>query len=765
MDPISILVAEDEGIVATDLEWQLRNLGYRPVGVAVTGEEAITLAGQFKPALVLMDIHLAGTMDGIEAATIIRERFTIPSIFVTAYATDDIVERAKQAEPLGYLTKPFDERALRSAIEIALHRAAADERLRASEARYRSVIESAHDAILTVDREGRLVGWNPAAERIFGYAEADILGQSLTRLMPERFSAAHQAGLAQMHSQGILKHQGKPLALVGLCRDGHEVEIELSLSVWTAQEGTYVTGIIRDISERNRREALIQLQSAALEAAAEGIAITDVAGTIVWVNAAFSEMTGYTLYEAVGRNPRELVKSGVHDQAFYQNLWTTITGGAVWTGELTNRRKDGSHYPEQQSITPVRDGQGAITHFIAIKRDLTEEKQRSAAYLQAQKMEVVGRLVAGVAHDFNNLLAIIAGTSALALEDLPPDHAAREDLQQIKDAGDRAAGITRQLLAFSRKQIAVPVILSVSDHVRASAKMLQRLIGEDIDLVVESGGGSDTVRIDPGHFDQLLMNLVVNARDAMPSGGVLTVASQVVNSAWSDPAASGGDRQMVRLTVSDTGTGIAPDVLPHLFEPFFTTKEHGKGTGLGLATVAEIVRQSRGTVSVTSEPGAGAVFTIELPQQAGSAGAAPPDQVRSGHGTETILLVEDDVALQALTERMLKKAGYTVLAASDGEQAVEMFERGQGAVHLLLTDVVLPGMNGVELAARLTARTPLLKVIYMSGYTGDRLPPEALSGAAFIAKPFVPNALTAQIRRTLDSSSGAAGEAGAAHQA
>ena len=751
-----ILIVEDEGIVARDIERQLLCLGYDPVGKASTGEEAIALAGTHRPHLVLMDIHLAGTLDGVDAAVAIRAQFAIPSVFLTAYANDEVVERAKRAEPLGYIIKPFDEHSLRTTIEIALHKDKSDGQLRQSEARYRAVVQSANDGIVTADSHGTIVGWSPAAADLFGYTDAEAIGQPVTMLVPVRHLEGHLAGFRRLQSRDRTHTLNRVRELEGRCKDGSEFPLELSVATWETAEGWFVTGMIRNVAERVRSESAARLQSAALSAAANAIVITDRDGLIQWVNPAFCALTGYGCDEAVGRNPRELVKSGVHEASFYEQMWTTLLAGQVWDGEVTNRRKDGTLYVEAQTITPVKNAAGEITNFIGVKRDLTQQKRLQAQFLQAQKMEVVGRLAGGIAHDFNNLLTVINGTADLALSELPATDPMRAEFEQIQEAGSRATRLTRQLLAFSRKQILAPVALNLRAHVSQMASMLCRLVGEDIELVVDAAPELDHVLADPGQIEQVLMNLAVNARDAMPTGGVLTIETRnvMLDHAFAAEQQGISAGPHVALVVTDTGVGMTAEVRQRIFEPFFSTKGAGKGTGLGLATIYGIVQQSGGCILVDSKTGAGTSFTILLPSTSACAATQPADITKAAPGTETILLVEDERDLRDLATRMLRSAGYTVLAASSGQHALSTLQSHDAQVHVVFTDVVMPGMSGADLVADLAVRYPDIRVLFTSGYTDDARLGEGLiaAGGHFIAKPYTAAELTRMLRRVLDSS-------------
>jgi CheY-like chemotaxis protein/anti-sigma regulatory factor (Ser/Thr protein kinase) len=379
---------------------------------------------------------------------------------------------------------------------------------------------------------------------------------------------------------------------------------------------------------------------------------------------------------------------------------------------------------------------------VAIKRDLTEAKQLEAQLLQSQKMEVVGRLAGGIAHDFNNLLTVINGTAELMASSLPEGHPLRPDLREIELAGSRAATLTRQLLAFSRKQVLTPEVLDLTTLLADLRSMLQRMIGEDITLTIVPARNGSWIRADKGQIEQVLMNLVVNSRDAMPHGGTVTITT-----------GDDLDPGHVLIEVRDTGTGMDEATLARLFEPFFTTKEQGKGTGLGLATVYGIVRQSGGTIDVQSSPGAGSTFRIRLPRVAADAPAHPPRTPAGTSGNETILVVEDEDRVRQMTGRMLESSGYRVLTASSGAQAMRILEAHSQPVHAMLTDVVMPGMSGPELVQRAAGVRPDLRVVYMSGHTDNEALRVAVFSktARFIGKPFAREDLARLIRDTLDA--------------
>jgi len=505
-----ILIVEDEGIVARDIERQLADLGYEPLGIAVTGEDAIALAGRLRPRLVLMDIHLAGEMDGIAAAAAIRAAFGIPCVLLTAYATDEVVDRAKLAEPLGYVIKPFDQQSLRATIEIALHKDAIDVRIRQSESRYRAVVESAQDAIVTADVQGNLVGWSPSATRLFGYSDVEALGQPMAMLIPARHQDALRAGMRRLQSADEAGTLGQTREMTGRRKDGSEVQLELSLAAWGTAEGWFVTGMMRDITERKALE-----------------------------------------------------------------------------------------------------GQ----------------------FLQAQKMEAVGLLAGGVAHEVNNLLTVMLGYTEVLAEGLHSE-TDRSAAAKVIKAGHRAAAITKQLLAYSRKRVVRTSVVDVNTVVADVSQLLAPLIGERIHLSVVAEPDLPAVRVDAGQIEQVLMNLTMNARDAMPDGGRLTIATEDVEldgtaTFLMGPAVPG---RYVRVSVVDTGVGMTEETRRRAVDPFFTTKDVGKGSGLGLSTVYGIVKQSSGYLGIDSEPGRGSTFSVYLPHAVADAAGRRETSPAAGAG-------------------------------------------------------------------------------------------------------------------------------------
>ena len=485
-----------------------------------------------------------------------------------------------------------------------------------------------------------------------------------------------------------------------------------------------------------------------------GIVTTDVQGRITYWSPRSEELLGYRSDEVLGRPVAELQRGG--REAARALMRRLRVDDRIREHEAEILARDGRWVECRFSLALLRDSAGSTIGTLAILEDTSERKRLEAQLRQAQKMEAVGRLAGGIAHDFNNLLAVIMGHSDLIRSVLKKGDALTHDVEQIRRASERAASLTRQLLAFSRRQFLQPQVIDVNTLVGNLATMLHRLIGEDVQLELRLDADAGRVSADPGQLEQVVMNLTVNARDAMPQGGRLTLetASATLDQAFvaAHPGSIAGAH--VRLSIHDTGCGMGPDVMSHLFEPFFTTKEPGRGTGLGLSTVYGIVKQHRGYIDVTSEPGRGSSFEVYLPRieaRPTPGRAAPRERPRPG-GRETVLFVEDEVALRDLMHRVLAKGGYTVLAAGDGVEALAMVEAHPGPIDLVVTDVIMPRMSGPDLAVRLRARDPGIRLLYVSGYTADQLRSQTDLGAdaTLLPKPFTSDGLLRKVREILD---------------
>jgi PAS domain S-box-containing protein len=505
-------------------------------------------------------------------------------------------------------------------------------------------------------------------------------------------------------------------------------------------------------AERALKEANEHL-AAVIRSSPLAIYTLDPTSTVLTWNRAAEALYGWRAEEVIGR-PLPTIGQDLEDHGRLRDR--VLRGEALRGVEVTRRRKDGTSVNVSLSVAPLHDAAGRVTGILSIAADVTELRQLEGQYRQAQKMEAVGRLAGGIAHDFNNLLTAIIGTTSLVLEDLGLESRARLDIQEIEKAAKRAAGLTRQLLIFSRQQVLEPRALDLNALVANLEKMLHRLIGEDIELRTKPAAALGAVRADPGQLEQAIVNLVVNARDAMPQGGRLTIETAEVELDRSYVAGHVPTQPgpYVLLAISDTGVGMDGATKARLFEPFFTTKEPGRGTGLGLATVYGIVKQSGGYVWAYSELGHGTTFKIYLPRvaetpEAPESTTGTPTPAR---GSETVLVVEDQEEVRKLTKRVLQARGYTVLTARNGAEALEIVGQHPTRIHLMVTDVVMPGMNGRELAQLACAKRSDLKVLYVSGYTGEAVLQHRLlePGVAFLQKPFTPDVLARKTREVLD---------------
>jgi len=638
------------------------------------------------------------------------------------------------------------------------------ERRHAEEAlrRLAAVVESSEDAILSQTLDGTVTSWNAGAERLYGYAAGEILGRSvLTILPPERAEELAPVLLRVARGEAVDHHE-----TVGLRKDGRRVDVSLTVSPLRDAAGRTVGAsvIARDITEARTAEHALAASEALLRQVLEtlpvGVWIADHRGRLtvgnpaarrIWEGARNVGPEGYAQYKGWWSETGEPMRPDEWALA------RAITRGETSLDELVDIQCfDGSRKTILNSAAPIRGARGEVLGAIVVNQDVTERRRLEQQFLQSQKMEAVGRLAGGVAHDFNNLLSVILGYGELVLRRLPAGDPAREKVEQMVRAAERGAGLTRQLLSFSHRKVGQATTLDVNRVVGDMDKMLRRLIGEDVELVTTLERGLGCVRADPGQVEQVVVNLAVNARDAMPRGGRLTIetANVELDAEYAESHLGVSPGAYVMLVVSDTGHGMDAATLAHAFEPFFTTKERGKGTGLGLATVYGIVQQAKGYVWVYSEPGMGTRFKIYLPRVDGSAEphAAARPAVPCVSGRETLMVVEDEPVLRALISEALQAAGFNVLCAKDGDEALGLARAHTGQVDLLLTDVVMPGRSGPDVAARLRELHPALKVVFMSGYTGEVLNQHgALEGAQFLEKPFSPDTLSRRLRDVLDA--------------
>jgi len=638
----------------------------------------------------------------------------------------------------------------------------ADDALRRSEERYRLLAENISDVIGLYDLGMNAAYISPSVQQLLGYTPDEMIARPMMdQLAPGSRDLAMRVFREEMEIERGGRGdpaRSRTLEVEVLCKDGTTVWTESKLSAMRDASGT-LTGFIavsRDITGRRRVEETLwgtnQTLRTLIDASVLAIVALDRDGRVTLWNNAATRLFGWSAQEVLGR-PLPTVPEDRRAE-FDEGRVRSHSGEDV-AYETQRRRKDGGVVDVLRSSAAIFDPQGELAGSMGIFVDITARKQLEEQLRQAVKMEGIGRLAGGIAHDFNNLLTVIGGRTYLLLSQLPAGHAMRRDLLLIQQTGDRAAALTRQLLAFSRKQTLTPAVIDLNEIVSGMRTLLERVLGEDVHLIMDLDVSLGPVTADPGQLEQVILNMAVNARDAMPEGGRLTLETRHVD------VAPPSDRQKVELapgsyevvSISDTGHGMDAATVARAFEPFFTTKAVGKGTGLGLATAYGIVKQSGGHITIYSEPGIGTTLRIYLPgTEAPESAPVAVEETGARQGTEVVLLSEDDANLRALTRDILESAGYTVLEGQDVEDALRIAEDEDGTIQLLLTDVVMPRMNGRVLADAVKRFRPDVKVLYMSGYTDDAIVHHGVldPGTALLPKPFTPAALARKVREVLD---------------
>jgi two-component system, cell cycle sensor histidine kinase and response regulator CckA len=751
---LRILLLED---IPSDAE--LAELALRKAGLEFASCRVMSRAdferelADFAPDLIIAD-HNLPQFSGAQALELARKLApAVPFILLTGSLDEETAVEYMKAGAADYILKDRLAR-LGPAAKSALERQRTAERMDWLS----HAVEQSPAAVLITDTGGVIQYVNQRFTDVTGYAPDQVLGRtprilSSGRTPPETYERLWATITAGETWEGELQNR----------RKNGELYWDHSIISPLRDAGGVIThflGVQEEITERKRMEQQLREREeyfrSLIEQAQDIIAVVDAEGGMRYASPSVRALLGYAPEELIGRGMFELV----HPDDAETTLRVFAEGVATGKGgrllDVRFRHKDGT-YRILEAIGRYLVNDPLVHGVVINARDVTERRSLERQLVQAQKMEAVGRLAGGVAHDFNNVLTAILGYAGLLLDGLPTLSPLRPDLEEIRKAADRAAGLTRQLLAFSRKQVLELRVLDLNELVADIERLLKRLLGEDIDVVTNLDPALGTVRGDAGQLEQVLVNLAVNARDAMPQGGRLTIETRnaELDESYAREHVPVQPGRYVMLAVSDTGTGMSAEILSHVFEPFFTTKEPGKGTGLGLATVYGIVKQSGGYVWCYSEPGQGTTFKVYLPRVDAPADRFPSRAaVRPTHGSETILLVEDDAGLRALTRRLLEKHGYTVLEAPTAVAALALARDHAGPMHLLLADVVLPGASGRTLADELRGRRADLKVLFMSGYTEDAivhrgvLPPHA----AFIHKPFSADRLAEKVREVLDTS-------------
>lgn len=736
--------------MAVNLRTMLEGMGWHVPEIADSRESALVAVAEHQPDLILMDLVLRDGDDGIQTATEIMAGFGVPVLYLTSLADDDLVAQAERTNPLGFLVKPCGPHVLEASIRAAL-RSTRQERARNPTTRHteactrlQAVLLHVPDFILLLDRDGTVAWLNRASQ---GRVLEDLLGISWLTFIPADRHVELTSVLTSVFETG----QTAIIEIAATRPDGSASSYSCHLGP-VVVEGlvAQVAVVARDTTEVRKSEGLVALEQerfrATFEQAPVGIAHVGRDLEVQRANALLAKMLGIGPDELTSRGLLSFVHPDNRDGARLAKEMLFAGFDAISAREERWIAADG---PRWMHVTRslVRDARGAPSYLVVVVLDIEERKRGEEQLLQAQKLNALGLLAGGIAHDFNNLLSVILTYAELGAIDLPANDPRGADFERIGAAAQRATDLTRQLLAFSRRQLLEIRVEDVAGLVRDNEKMLRRLIREDVELVFEIPNEPLLATIDRGQFTQVLFNLVLNARDAIATAGTITIALSEEVSTGQD--ALPAKTQCITLAVTDNGIGMSPELRSRIFEPFFTTK-HGAGTGLGLATVFGVVKQSGGGIVVDSEPGRGSTFKIYLPQ----ACAAPERPVAAEvqivpRGGETVLLVEDDSMTRASALRILRRGGYRVLEAASPGEALLLAEEHRGEIDLVLTDVVMPHLNGPQLVARLRREGVTTRYVFMSGHTRELEPATLARDAWFLEKPFTPTTLLAMIQRAL----------------
>lgn len=637
------------------------------------------------------------------------------------------------------------------------------ESLEKGERTYRLLADNVSDVIWMIDMDGKLVYVSPSVERVTGYSQEEFIQLDESEILPpearRRFRRIMQLGTALVQEKRKLRGHPYRDRFQIKCKDGSAKLFEV-MSTFICDPDGMVSGILgvsRDVTAQHKAEQEMKRMAHILEQASESVLYTDERGLIQYVNPAFERVTGYSRAEVMNQSPR-ILKSGVHDASFYRQMWDTLRNGRIWQGRIVNKNKAGDLFIEDSTIVPVKERHEGISGFIAVKRDITEQEKLERQVQHAQKMEAVGQLAGGVAHDFNNILQVIVGYSEVVKAVNPDEGPVPTAMEEIIKATERARVLVRQLLAFSRKEVFQEERVDLPVLVGNMTKIIRRLIGEQIELIYVPGKNLPKITVDPGQIEQALLNLCLNAKEAMPDGGQLTVHLDTVNWSNKEAKAHPGCRTGLYavIEVRDNGGGIDPEIRERIFEPFFTTKDVGQGSGLGLATVYAICNRHGGFVDLETEMGVGSTFRVFLPIEQDESPERPPARPapeRTGRG-ETVLVAEDDPQVRRMVELILTRAGYRVVLAEDGRRAMDLFESMGEAIDAAVLDVVMPRANGKQVYEHsriLGLRTP---IVFASGHTYEVLKSGKLPDGDYMLmrKPYQQAKLLEQVAQALHSS-------------
>jgi PAS domain S-box-containing protein len=754
----TILLVEDDAISTLATVARLKKFGYAVV-TTNTGEKSIQIAaGAGKIDLILMDIGLGGGIDGLEAARQILVLRTIPIIFLTGHSEQETIENARGIPCYGYVIKEPDDFVLQSSIEMAFDLFDAHVKVRESEGRFRALVEWTPEAAV-VHRDGKILYVNPAAVALFGAVSAqDLVGRPiLDRIHPD----FHQIALTRQKNMLDNGVDASLAEMKYIQLDGTiaHAEIRATQLVYDGAPAIHVS--LRDITEGKRAEEKLRQLSQAVEQSPVSIMITDTAGSIEYVNPKFIEVTGYFLDEVVGKNPRFL-KSGYCSPEEYSELWKTLTTGGEWHGEFHNKKKNGDLYWESATISPIVNGAGETTHFLAVKEDITEHKQAEEKLklaekrlLRSEKMEAIGLLAGGIAHDFNNILTGIIGYTGMSERHADNNPVLKNNLQIVLAASDRAKNLVQQILSFSHQSVHQKEIIELTPIVMEVIDLLKAAIPSSVEIKADLQPGVKPVFADSTKLHEVILNLATNAVHAMNQNGVLTIrlypkifhGVEYVQTGELTP----GEYSVIEIT--DTGSGMDSFTLSKVFEPFFTTKAFGVGTGMGLSVVHGIIQQHGGNIHIESIKGKGSTFKIYLRAFEGfDSGAGVKNPEKQYFGTERVLFVDDEPMLVTMAESEFPHLGYTVTCMSNGRDALEFMKKNPHAIDILITDQTMPGMTGIELAKEALLLQKNLLVILCTGFS-TMVNPELITSVGIhesITKPYEIKNISRLIRAMVD---------------
>lgn len=761
-----ILLVEEEKAVLQNIVPILEKFGYEVVGSAKHGNNAIELAKQHNIDLILMGINIPGELNGIDTARIIHSSKRIPIIYLTTAADNDIVERARDTQPFGYLISPVSLDDLHSNIESAFEREALELKVRQSEERFRLAAEAAGNLIYDYDISTGNIQWCGAITPLTGLSKEEMEQVDCetwkTMIHPEDRASTVAGRNTAIHTHTAFESEYRLRQ-----RDQSYIYVEERGDFICNHTNTprRMVGMLKNITARKQMESVVQLSeekfSKAFNSNPALMAISDASDLrFVEVNRTFLDVLGYSKEEVIGKtshelnlfedySPKDIILQELQRCGSFRNLELRVR---TRSGELRNGIFSAD-------IIELEDRQFILTvlNDITEQRCIENEKKNLEEQLrQSQKIESIGRMAGGVAHDFNNILTAITGNISLAMMDIQKSSRSFEFLEDAMKAADSAASFVRQLLAFSSRQVVEPKIVSPNGMIENMQKMLRRLVGEDIVVTTSLEDNIGTIKIDPVQFEQIIINISANARDAMPNGGHLTISTKRIDldNKVTSTFFNGKSGSYILISVSDSGCGMTDEIKQHVFEPFYSTKPHGKGTGLGLATVYGAVKQNDGLLNLYSEVGKGTTFNIYFPRLESSPATAQEtlkDEALDT-GTETIVLVEDDPSIRDIVVQILRRKGYIVYPFESAQIALNRIQSIKEQIHLLISDIVMPGMNGFQLSKEIKKLFPEIRILLMSGYSEDIITQKGMMirEIPFISKPFTPRDFTRKVRQVLD---------------